>query len=197
MLFSNPIVKKALIFAAGAIAGAVGSWVYFSKKYGEELEDLEYRVDKLTKKLDEQPEPTVTVREEVHPTIYEKPELSTYREQIKSYSSEEDGQMRTWRKPYIIHPDDFGTLDDYDTISLMYYIDCKLADDDDNLIENVNDVVGWDSLGHFGEFDADTVYVRNERLRIDYEICRSERAYADIMEARPYLRRDNDYDESD
>ena len=59
--------------------------------------------------------------------------------------------------------------------------DGVLADDMDEIIEDVDEVVGEDSLNHFGEFEEDSVYVRNDERKCDYEILRDNRNYADVV----------------
>ena len=85
-------------------------------------------------------------------------------------------------RPYVISPDEFGELDDYDLISLTYYADEVLADDIDEIVEDVDDVVGLDSLTHFGEYEPDSVFVRNDRLKADYEILLDERTYPEAIQ---------------
>ena len=83
--------------------------------------------------------------------------------------------------PYVISPEEFGDIEEYDTISLTYYADQVLTDDCDEVIGNVDDIVGIDSLDHFGEYEDDSVFVRNDRLRTDYEILQDTRNYFDIV----------------
>ena len=84
-------------------------------------------------------------------------------------------------KPYIIGPDDFGEEYDYETTTLTYYADGVLEDDYYVVIdkEEVDDMVGLDSFNHFGEYEKDTVFVRNERLKTDFEIQRDLRKYSE------------------
>lgn len=84
-------------------------------------------------------------------------------------------------RPYIIEPQEFGALDGYSLITLYHYSDNVLADDCDELVEDLDDVVGEDYASHFGEYEDDCVYVRNDRLKADYEICRDLRKYSDIL----------------
>ena len=84
-------------------------------------------------------------------------------------------------KPYIIEPQEFGALDGYSLITLYHYSDNVLADDCDELVEDLDDVVGEDYASHFGEYEDDCVYVRNDRLKADYEICRDLRKYSDVV----------------
>lgn len=83
-------------------------------------------------------------------------------------------------KPYVIHPDDFG--DDYNTITLVYYKDDVVTTYDTGEVltdKEVEDLVGEESLSHFGEYEEDSVFVRNDARKIDYEILRSEETYSD------------------
>lgn len=84
-------------------------------------------------------------------------------------------------RPYIIEPQEFGALDGYSLITLYHYSDNVLADDCDELVEDLDDVVGEDYASHFGEYEDDCVYVRNDRLKADYEICRDLRKYSDVV----------------
>lgn len=90
--------------------------------------------------------------------------------------------------PYVISPDDFGEEDGYETISLTYYQKNDIvADDMDELVEDVDKVIGYESLAHFGEYEDDSVFVRNDRLKVDYEILLDDRDYEDVLKHKPYL----------
>lgn len=93
--------------------------------------------------------------------------------------------------PVIIPPDEFGDEETYAQISLIYYTDGILADDTDHVFGNRTDIPR-DFEDHFGEYEDDAVYVRNDRLRIYYEILRSLKSYEELLEQRPYLREEND-----
>lgn len=88
-------------------------------------------------------------------------------------------------RPYIIEPQEFGALDGYSLITLYHYSDNVLADDCDELVEDIDDVVGEDYASHFGEYEDNCVYVRNDRLKADYEICRDLRKYSDVAWRSP------------
>lgn len=49
----------------------------------------------------------------------------------------------------MIPPEQFGDDEEYEQISLTYYADGVLADENDEVIEDVEDAVGIDSLNHF------------------------------------------------
>ena len=87
--------------------------------------------------------------------------------------------------PYAIPPEDFGDYVDYEPTTLYYYADGVLADEDDNIIEDPVAMVGDDFMDHYGEYEDDCVYVRNDRYRRDYEILRSEKTFAE-QQAQKY-----------
>ena len=95
--------------------------------------------------------------------------------------------------PRVIPPEDFGTLD-YEQVSLTYYSDGVLADDDDHAMDDdeIEESVGKESLTHFGEYEDDSVYVRNDRVKVDYEILSDPRSYKDILNERSYPAADPD-----
>ena len=82
-------------------------------------------------------------------------------------SKKKNPKQRQKKKPYVIAPEEFGEEYEYDTISLTYYSDRVLTDDDDEIVEDVEDVVGFESLESFGEYEDDSVFVRNDRLKCD------------------------------
>ena len=91
---------------------------------------------------------------------------------------------------YIIRPDEFGEYDDYDTISLTYYADHILTDEDDEIVEDIEDKIGFDALNHFGEYEEDSVFVRNDRIKCDYEILLDQRKYSEVEHYNEYQMED-------
>lgn len=89
-------------------------------------------------------------------------------------------------KPYVIPPEDFGDIDGYETISLTYYSDKALADDRDQLVEDIELTVGFASLGSFGQYEDDSVFVRNHALKCDYEILLDHRKYSEVIGRKPH-----------
>ena len=109
-----------------------------------------------------------------------------------SEESEEKEENAIMGGPYVIKPEEFGcTEEDYDLIELTYYADGILADGMDEMVEDVDFTVGLDSLSTFGQYEDDSVFVRNDRLKTDFEIIRSDEKYMDI------IRRQNSEDEEE
>lgn len=85
-------------------------------------------------------------------------------------------------KPYIVSQEAFMQNDDgFDQSTLTYYVlDEVLTDVRDDVIDDVTNTVGDGFPENFGydSSDENVVHVRNERLRMDFEITRSEGSFA-------------------
>ena len=84
-------------------------------------------------------------------------------------------------EPYVITVDEYGEFADYGQVVLKFYSDGVLTDDMNDILEDPDDIVGYESLNHFGEYEDDRVFVRNDRLKCDYEILLDERTYLEAL----------------
>jgi hypothetical protein len=88
---------------------------------------------------------------------------------------------RTPDAPYIIHMDEFGEDDrDFTHATLTYYEeDDVLIDDREQPVEDSEATVGDKNLLRFGHgsTDPNILYVRNERLEMDFEIALHKGSY--------------------
>ena len=84
-------------------------------------------------------------------------------------------------RPYVISPDLFGEEDDYDLYVYTQYADGVVTDEGDEPIETeeLDELIGLNSLKTFGQYEEDAIYVRNEGMKIDYEILKDNSNYAD------------------
>ena len=108
---------------------------------------------------------------------------------IVTKSGYSGGELKTdnedYPGPYIISPDEFAGDYEFDTVDVTYFADGVLCDENNVPLEDIENTIGNDAVRHFGEYENDAVYVRNERLKCDYEILRDERKYADLKRNRP------------
>lgn len=95
---------------------------------------------------------------------------------IWDYAKEREA--RSPDRPYVINQEELGETQ-YAHVTYTYYAkDDVLCDEDDTPLPHGDVVVGQDNLkwGH-GSDDIDVVFVRNDELEIDMEICRSHKSY--------------------
>ncbi len=188
-----------VMFVLGAAVGSVVTWQYTKKKYEQIAQEEIDSVKEIFSRRESAADVEIVTPEPQTAKVgkpEEKPDISEYaarleREGYTNYSNASAGEKKEEReamemKPYVISPDEFGEFEDYERISLSYYADQILADEDDEKVEDVDNVVGLESLTHFGEFEDDSVFVRNDRLKCDYEILLDQRTYSDVIKQRPH-----------
>lgn len=195
------------IFTIGAAVGIAASMGYFKKKYEAIAQEEIYAVREFyNKKRNEEQankeDKNIRVEEEEDKVYGDKnsevelidmdslkEDMNDYVETIEKLRYTNEENKKVGLKPYVISPDEFGMSDEnYTCISLSYYEDQILADDADHIVEDVENVIGFESLTHFGEYEDDCVYVRNDRRKCDYEILLRQEKYADVLKRKPYLR---------
>jgi hypothetical protein len=90
---------------------------------------------------------------------------------------------RDTSRPYLINEEEWQAAEPgFDQIQLTYYAgDNVLSDDRDEVVDNIEKVVGEENLGRFGEGtgDENVMFIRNEFFKSDYEVTRSEGKYVD------------------
>lgn len=185
----NSTIKNIVIFIAGAGSGVAISWKLLKTKYEqisrEEIASVkevysrkENKIKEVLKDLDDEQENVVDKKEvKNYSKITEN--LGYVSTQTEKEAKEE---TKLVEKPYVIPPDEFDELD-YDTVTLTYYADKVLVDEYDNRIEDVESLIGEESLTHFGEYEDDAVYVRDDIHEIDYEILLDIGTYAEVTGA--------------
>lgn len=185
-------LNNIVIFAAGAAIGSAVTWKILKERY-EQIAQEEINSVKEAYFGKPQDEEEVEETEEV---VEEKNALTDIREyaaqiQKQGYvdyanTGKTNQEVDNVNAPYVIPPEEFGENDDYETISLLYFADKVLTDDDYELVQNVDDVVGRESLNHFGEYEDDSVFVRNDEMKADYEILLDPRNYRDVIKTKPH-----------
>ena len=163
----NKIIFAA--FAAGAVLGVIVAWRYSvhsseEETYDEEFDDTNADADDISEESAEEE------KSEVQRIVID-----------EGYTAEE----AETKDPYVISADEFGFFEDFEEITLTYYSDAILADDQDRIIEDKESIIGRDALSRLTNTDDETVYVRNEKLKVDYEICYDYKRFAEVMDEQP------------
>lgn len=177
----------------GVGIGVAGTYSYFKDKY-EKIAEEDFNSRRVfdEDKKDEPVEPVV--EKTADSRTVDKPSIAEYaailqKEGYVNYSDMQDKKQKqeiAVDRPYVIQPSDFGEFDDYEKISLTYTADGVLLDDMNEIVDDIEETVGEDSLEHFGEYEDDSVYVRNDAKKCDYEILLDQRNYQEIFETHPH-----------
>lgn len=194
--------KAVIAFVAGAAIGSVVAFYFTKQKCDrekqDEIEELRaYYAKKQPPKYEGPQDSDETARKDHTTVMAEKPSVAEYAKKLSQegytgydkFSVKEDEGTTIGTpgaRPYVISPDEFGEMDEYSKISLMYYADGVLCDDMDQLVDNIDEIVGADFADHFGEYEDDSVFVRNDARKCDYEILRSLRTYEEVIAENPY-----------
>lgn len=188
----NNTINKIFIFSAGVAIGVAASWKFFETKYKkiaqEEIDSVK-EVFSVKKNESEQTNTKPMTRMSIKEAKEKEQELDEYNDLMNDlgYTNKEKGEDNVCKDPYIISPEEFGELADYDTESLTYFDSNNiLTDDFENPIEDIGAMVVEDFAEHFGEYEDDSVFVRNEYRKTDYEILRDERNFKDVHNSKTY-----------
>jgi hypothetical protein len=175
----NSTLSKVLIFATGAAIGSLVTWKFIKTKYekfaNEEIQAMREYYFESTDDVKEE-DTLIDVNEE-------KPDTMSLAKQYENrlgglgYGGSNKEVVEVPDYISIITPEEFGEEDGYKTESLTYYADGYVTDDRDNIIDDVDDLIGLESLEHFGEYEEDSVFVRNDKTKKDYEILKSYDTY--------------------
>lgn len=194
-------MKNLLCFVAGAAIGSVVTWKLIEKKYkdlaDEEIESVietfKNRKPRITKDevketvekvINKFKEPKETVEDIVTAERYSiEDDEETEEDDESNYTVDVDPGVEVI-VPYVITPEQFGEYNEYGTKTLTYYADNVLTDEIDNPItsDEMVTMIGPDALDHFGEYEDDSVYIRDEMNEMDYEILKSEKTFSEISE---------------
>ena len=195
-------LKNLFIFAAGAVVGAVAGIKLAKDRIQqdaqEEIEEVrEYykskekkEVEKTVDEVDDEPLVTDVDVEKYHYIVDESGYVNytKYAKECDENKKEGDIVDDKYDAPFTIDVEEYGENQGYDTMTLTYFADGVLVDEDDDLVDNA--LVGVDNLKIFEEFDGcQTIYVRNDEWQMDFEIVKDDWNYSDLQDA-PYTDSD-------
>lgn len=187
---NKDLLFKVMIFLTGGAVGSAVTWKLVKTKYeqiaNEEIDSMrEYYNEKKKKDM-------LEVSEVIHEgfkagdlTVQDirnkVQELGYANEQWlrDNENSNEEEDEEIMDKPYVIPPEE-SWEQDYPTISLTYYEGDKvLANERNEMIANADELVGEDFADHFGEYEEDSVFIRNDNHKVYYEILRDYGNYSE------------------
>lgn len=181
-------LKVAVAFVGGAVTGGLVSYIYVTNRHKGELDEVRtelssYYKDKVIKETE------LASSEAYEELDRVKTELNQMKEKVTQAMTNTVKKQTLQDAPaYIIRPDEFGMRPDYDK---FYYTFC--ADDGkfyiDASMDTPAEAIEIDDMfqtlhpeHHFGEFEDDAVYVRNDDLKTDIAVYLADGPAEDIDE---------------
>ena len=188
----NDKLSSVIIFCGGVFIGGFLTWDFFKTKY-EKIADEEIASVKETfEHREPRPDKNYKVEEalkgndeyiNVSPGVAERIVKIIDSNGYRNYSNtaiETDKKGGTadmeLKQPYVITPEQYEDNVDYTKVSLTWYNDEVLEDDWGNVLDP-DDVIGSDALKTFGQYEKDSVFVRDDDEQIDYEVLLDTRSY--------------------
>ena len=179
---NKDLLIKGMIFLAGGAIGSVVTWKLVKIKYekfaNEEIDSMrEYYYNKKDNQSEEE-----TVKEDSE----EEMSISDIRKKLEKMKYATESEIEKEDEEYMggpeVIPPEETWEQDYPTITLTYYAeDDVLADEQDNILDDIEQLVGVDFREHFGEYEDDCVFVKNPEMKVYYEILRVYERHPDLI----------------
>lgn len=198
----NKKLINVLMFATGAAIGSLVTWKVVKTRYErmvqEEVDAFKADYIRCMRNVSNTTNPCENERIDEEDDEYDEDESLEHSDKVRyhalvnrysksgddaenSEEGEGDDVAPYINGPYVITPQDYGDGNfDHNLECVTYYADGVLADSWDVVLD-IEETIGEDSLEHFGDHAEDVVHVRNERLQIDYEVVKDPRTYAEIL----------------
>ena len=187
-------IATVLGIIGGACAGAGVTYIFLNKRFDADLDEAVNEVktfyadrNQINKEPTEDPEKSSNDRAvESDSNPVEQDSIFDFEmdSHATNYSStsvfpDEPKELKTNDDICVIDEDTYygAIADGADPTEYMYYADHILADENSDVIDNIESLVGREALTYFGNEGVDSVYVHNKRLNMYIEILRSERQY--------------------
>ena len=186
-------IKNAIIFFAGLVGGAAGTFAYmkakwqkdFDAKREEMIQYYEEKTKKLTdnadveKKMEQTPEKTLRAdalnQAKVIIKNYDYSKKSESIEKTKNLSPSINDDYR--EEPYAIDSREYGTNEMYEMLTFRLHDDGDIVNEkyeplDPDSIENYIGTAILKNIADLRDLDPelDSYYIRNDRLKMDIEI---------------------------
>lgn len=201
-------LETVIAFLAGTAIGGMVAWRIVNERYAkiseedilsvkeafrnreqklkDEIEELKSKLE-VTECLEEEEKvPSTILSTNEH---QDKGDINEYVRMVNrtkyAHTSVPQKEDHSIEAPYVISPEEFGEMDGYTQISLTYFEDDDILSDENGvIIDDPEEIVG-DALNHFGDYEEDSVFVRSDPKRCDYEILKDLRSYAEFRSTLP------------
>lgn len=181
----NDTWSKFFYFTVGAAFGSVVTWKLIKTKYEriaqEEIESVKEVFVGRDRDEAETAEESTDIQQDMRAYANRLKDMQYVNYANADKQDKEEVVKVDDNKPYVISPEEFED-GDYECVSLTYYADGIVTTLGGEIINvrKVEELIGAESLKTFGQYEDDSVYVRNDKRKKDYEILRDYRNYSEV-----------------
>lgn len=185
----NNEVKAIVIFAGGAVLGALAAGFALKKRIEKKYDDISKKEIDSMRRMYERKEEKLksdtheSLKNDIYYTLSGAKEFAKDDLQVaepmktEEKTSQQYGKLvREYQKPdrnsidILDSNEDFVEDKRYDKISLQYFAGDEVLIEDGEICD-IGSTIGFECLDHFGECgEEDVVYVRNEKLNTIFEV---------------------------
>lgn len=171
----NKYLLGVLAFVTGAGIGSYVTYKVLDVKYADILdEEVDKLKDMYKRKMEAVSEENISEdRQESYEKIINNEQYLSEDKQPEHTNEDIQTVLEENKDPYMIAPENYGENPDYEMVSLTLYKDGVLCDENDEEIKDIEDLLGH-NLEYFGAYDDNSLFVRNDTKKCDYEIIKVE-----------------------
>lgn len=155
-------LSSVIAFVAGAAVGAFGMFIFMNDKVQQQINEVNSARDEYLNKNQEKQ--TVNEPAERKENL-KKDDSKNAAEEIIRNNGYVSPKSDSRGNPVVIDPYECGDEPDYEQVELMYYSTADIVRDENNETltkEEIEEDIGAAALRRFGEYEDDSVYVRND-----------------------------------
>lgn len=177
----NDKLSSVIIFCGGVFIGGFLTWDFFKTKYEKIANEEIASVKETFEHRESRPDKNYKVEEELkgndaYVNIIDSTGYRNYSNTTIETNKKGGTADMELKQPYVITPEQYEDNVDYTKVSLTWYNDEVLEDDWGNVLDP-DDVIGSEALKTFGQYEKDSVFVRDDDEQIDYEVLLDTRSY--------------------
>lgn len=202
---SNKYIMAIISFFGGVVTGGLGVYIAkmtkYNKDFQKKLKEMEayyakkgHKTKPATKKDKETPKITTAERKDMMDEAKKIAAREGYKKHYGRIILDEDDDAIVYEeedapipddvtslRPYLIEPNQFGDQEMYEMETWSLYQDGVVTNEEDAPMdeETIENYIPIDALEQLKASDEDSVFVRNESRRTDYQIIKVIGRYAD------------------
>lgn len=153
-----------LIFATGFLGGSISAYFALKKRFDILMEEEIQSVKESYEKLNSS---------DIEDSCEESDDIVgqfIYNDDDQNTPGEQEEPQKNFEVPYLIPPNEFNEVYGYETATLTLYSDGVIADEDMEIVDDVDEILGEENLQQLRDGETNCVYIRNDSKYCDYEV---------------------------